>query len=127
MANRQEPGPVTALKDEGERGAISDAAVRLAHTTMRRGSPTATTTFGDDSVTVLIQGIDGQAQGSLFGPSAHEVVRLRGEIHRGMREDLVDKIERQLGRRVLAFVDESSPDRDTISYMYLLVGSPSVS
>jgi uncharacterized protein YbcI len=118
---------VTALRDEGERGAISDAAVELAQTAMRRGSPTATTTFGDASVTVLIQGIDGQAQGILFGRSADEVVRLRGEIHRVMREDLVDKIERQLGRRVLAFLDESSPDRDTISYMYLLVESPSVS
>jgi len=107
--------------------AISYCAKRLAHIAMRRGSPTAATTFGDAWVTVVLQGIDGQTQDTLFGPSAEEVVRFRGEINRVMREDLVPKIEGRLGRRVLAFIDQSSTDRNTVAYMYLLApaGSPS--
>jgi uncharacterized protein YbcI len=109
-------------------GAISDAAARLAHIAMPRGSPTATTTFGDDSVTVVLRGIEEPAQDSLFALSAEDVVRLRGELHRVMREELVGKIEQHLSRRVLAFVDQSSTDRDTVAYMYMLapVGSPSM-
>src|SRR5215204_1940872 len=46
-----------------------------------------------------------------------QLVRVRGEIHRAMREELVAKIERQLDRTVLAFIDQSSTDRDTVGYM----------
>jgi hypothetical protein len=108
-------------------GAITDAAKRLAHIAMRRGSPAATTTFGDGWVAVLVQGIDGHGQDTLFG-SREEVAHVRGAIHRVMREDLVAKIERQLDRRVLAFIDQSSTDRDTVAYMYMLApsGSPPV-
>jgi uncharacterized protein YbcI len=112
------------LDEEREAGvvarAISDAAARLAHVAMPRVSPSATTTFGDESVTVVVQGIDEPAQDTLFTPSAEDVVRLRGELHRAMREDLVDKIERHLSRRVLAFVDQSNADRGTVAYMYML-------
>lgn len=101
-------------------GAISDAATRLAHIAMPRGLATATTTFGDDSVTVVVRGIDEPTQDTLFAPSADDVARLRGELHRVMREDLVGKIERHLGRRVLAFIDQSGTDRNTVAYMYML-------
>jgi len=92
---------------------------------MGRGSPEATTTFGNDWVTVVVLGIDGEVQDALFAPSREQLVRVRGEIHRAMREELVAKIERQLDRRVLAFIDQSSTDRDTVGYMYLLVPAPS--
>ena len=87
---------------------------------MPRVSPTATTTFGDDAVTVVVRGIDEPVRDTLFAPSAEDVVRLRGELHRIMREDLVGKIERQLSRRVLAFIDQSGTDGDTLAYMYML-------
>ena len=101
-------------------GAISDAAMRLAHIALRRGSPSAATTFGDDSVTVFIRGTDEPAHETVFAPSDDEIARRRGELHRVMREDLVEKIERLLGRRVLAFIDQTSTDRSTVAYMYLL-------
>ena len=109
-------------------GAISDAATRLAHIAMPRTSPVATTTFGDDSVTVVVRGVSDTTQDTLFALSAEDVVRLRGELHRVMREDLVDKIERHLSRRVLAFIDQSGTDRNTVAYMYMLapVGPPSM-
>lgn len=108
--------------------AISDAATRLARTAMPRGSPTATTTFGDDSVNVVVRGIDGATQDTLFAPSAEEVARLRGELHRVMRGDLVDKIERRLCRRVSACIDQSGTEHDGVAYMYTLApaGSRSV-
>jgi Na+-translocating membrane potential-generating system (MpsC) len=101
-------------------GAISDAATRLAHIAMPRVSPRATTTCGADSVTVVLRGIGDPAQDTLFAPSSEDVVRLRSELHRIMREDLVGKIERHLSRRVLAFVDQSGTERDTVAYMYML-------
>jgi hypothetical protein len=108
-------------------GAISNAAARLTHIAAPRVSPTATATFGDGSVTVVIQGLENPAQDTLFVPAAEDVVRLRGELHRIMREDLVGKIERQLSRRVLAFIDQSGTDGDTLAYMYMLgpAGPPS--
>jgi hypothetical protein len=126
---KDEEGNLEEAREAGVvAGAISDAATRLAHIAMPRGAPKATTTFGDESVTVVVRGINEPAQDTLFALSAEDVVRLRGELHRVMRADLVDKIERHLSRRVLAFIDQSSTDRDTVAYVYMLapVGSPSM-
>ena len=44
-----------------------------------------------------------------------------------MRDDIARTVEKQLGRRVLAFIDESSPDRDLVLYVYMLAPAGSAS
>jgi hypothetical protein len=49
-----------------------------------------------------------------------EVLRVRGELHSAMRDQLAQLVEEQTGQRVLAYMDESSTDRDLVLYVYML-------
>ena len=125
MALRSTVGMGEDGRSNGVAGAISEAVVRLVQDATGGGPAQVQTTFGDDSVTV--RGITGQVEGTLFDPRAQVVLRVRGEVHKAMRADIARTVEKQLGRRVLAFIDESSPDRDLVLYVYMLAPAGSAS
>jgi uncharacterized protein YbcI len=92
---------------------ISTAAVQLLREYTGRGPTKAKTTINEELVTVLLADTLTKGERKLVenGHSAR-VMELRHDYQLVMREDLIGIIERQLDRKVIAFMSQNHIDPD---------------
>jgi uncharacterized protein YbcI len=113
------------MDDQGERqgpgGMISTSAVQLLHESTGRGPTKAKTMIGDNVVTVLLADTLTTGERHLVdkGRAAH-VLALRHEFQIVMRDDLVRIVERQLDRKVIAFMSQNHIDPDLAVEVFVL-------
>ena len=94
-------------------GMISTAAVQLLREYTGRGPTKAKTAINDDIVTLLLADTLTKAERKLAeNGHAERVLQLRHDFQGVMRDELVAIVERQLGRKVIAFMSQNhiAPD-----------------
>lgn len=106
---------------EGPRAMISTAAVQLLHEYTGRGPTKAKTLINDDVVTVLLTDTLTKGERKLVDSGrADRVLQLRHDYQLAMREDLIAVVERQLDRKVLAFMSQNHIDPDLAVEVFVL-------
>jgi uncharacterized protein YbcI len=99
--------------DGGPSAMISTAAVHLLHEYTGRGPTRAKTVIKDDLVTVLLGDTLTKGERTLVDTGHSErVMELRHQFQLIMRDELVAVVERQLGRKVMAFMSQNHVDPD---------------
>jgi uncharacterized protein YbcI len=92
---------------------ISTAAVHVVHEYTGRGPTKAKTLIGEDMVTLLLADTLTNGERTLVERGkSDQVLQLRHEFQIAMRDDLVAIVERQLGRKVKAFMSQNHVDPD---------------
>lgn len=100
---------------------ISTAAVQLLHEYTGRGPTKAKTLINDDVVTVLLTDTLTKGERKLVDSGrADRVLQLRHDYQLAMREDLIAVVERQLDRKVLAFMSQNHIDPDLAVEVFVL-------
>ena len=112
------------MQEQGERSPsamISTSAVQLLHEYTGRGPTKAKTTISDDLVTIVLA--DTLTKGEIklveLG-KADRVLDLRHDYQVGMREDFVAIVERQLERKVIAFMSQNHIEPDLAVEVFVL-------
>jgi uncharacterized protein YbcI len=106
---------------QGPGGMISTAAVRLMHDCTGRGPTKAKTMINDNVVTILLADTLTSGERHLVEKGwADRVLTLRHDYQLMMREDLVAIIERQLDRKVVAFMSQNHIDPDLAVEVFVL-------
>jgi uncharacterized protein YbcI len=100
---------------------ISTAAVQLMREYTGRGPTKAKTLINEDVVTVLLADTLTRGERKLV-ESGHSdrVTELRHDYQLLMREDLVEIVERQLERKVIAFMSQNHIDPDLAVEVFVL-------
>ena len=103
-----------ASPDANARSAmISTATVRLLHEYTGRGPTKAKTLINDDVVTVLLADTLTKGERKLVDNGrADRVLQLRHDYQLTMRDDLIAIVERQLERKVIAFMSQNHINPD---------------
>jgi uncharacterized protein YbcI len=100
-------------EDYGPGPMISTAAVQVLHDFTGRGPTKAKTLIKDDVVTVLLADTLTKGERKLVDNGrSKRVLQLRHDYQRVMRDDLVAVVERQLDRKVIAFMSQNHIDPD---------------
>jgi len=100
---------------------ISTAAVQLLHEYTGRGPTKAKTLINDDVVTVLLTDTLTKGERKLADSGrADRVLQLRHDYQLAMREDLIALVERQLDRKVVAFMSQNHIDPDLAVEVFVL-------
>jgi uncharacterized protein YbcI len=100
---------------------ISTAAVRLLHEYTGRGPTKAKTMINDNVVTLLLADTLTKGERKLVERGrSDQVLGLRHEYQVVMRDDLVHIVERQLERKVVAFMSENHIDPDLAVEVFVL-------
>ena len=100
---------------------ISTAAVQLFHEYTGRGPTKAKTLINEDLVTIVLADTLTTAEQKLVDNGlADRVLQLRHDYQLTMRDDLVAIVERQLGRRVIAFMSQNHIDPDLAVEVFVL-------
>jgi uncharacterized protein YbcI len=100
---------------------ISTATVQLIHEYTGRGPTKAKTLINEDLVTIVLADTLTTAEQKLVENGlADRVLQLRHDYQVTMREDLVAIVERQLGRRVIAFMSQNHIDPDLAVEVFVL-------
>jgi uncharacterized protein YbcI len=100
---------------------ISTAAVQLLHEYTGRGPTKAKTLINDDVVTVLLTDTLTKGERKLADSGrADRVLQLRHDYQLAMREDLIALVERQLDRKVAAFMSQNHIDPDLAVEVFVL-------
>ena len=100
---------------------ISTAAVQLLHEYTGRGPTKAKTLISEDLVTIVLADTLTTAEQKLVDNGlADRVLQLRHDYQVTMREDFVAIVERQLGRRVIAFMSQNHIDPDLAVEVFVL-------
>jgi uncharacterized protein YbcI len=100
---------------------ISTAAVRVLREYTGRGPTKAKTLINDDVVTVLLADTLTKAERKLVDEGMSErVLQLRLDFQRVMRDDLVQIVEGQLHRKVIAFMSQNHIDPDLAVEIFVL-------
>jgi uncharacterized protein YbcI len=116
-------GKVFQLPDpqEGPKAMISTAAVRLLHEYTGRGPTKAKTLINDDVVTVLLADTLTKGERKLVDSGRSDrVLQLRHDYQLTMRDDLIALVERQLDRKVIAFMSQNHIDPDLAVEVFVL-------
>jgi uncharacterized protein YbcI len=104
---------------------ISRAAVQLLRDYTGRGPTRAKTTINHDSVMIVLADTLTRGERKLVdtgkGP---RVLELRHDFQMVMREDLIDLVERQLDRKVIAFMSDNHIDPDIAVEIFVLEPVP---
>jgi uncharacterized protein YbcI len=114
---------VFQLQDQrdGPRAMISTAAVQLLREYTGRGPTKAKTLINDDVVTVLLLDTLTTGERKLVDSGrADRVLQLRHDYQLTMREDLIAIVERQLDRKVIAFMSQNHIDPDLAVEVFVL-------
>jgi uncharacterized protein YbcI len=100
---------------------ISTAAVGLLRDYTGRGPTKAKTLISEDVVTILLADTLTRGERKLV-ESGHfdRVIGLRHDYQLLMREDLVGVVERQLERKVIAFMSQNHIDPDLAVEVFVL-------
>jgi len=100
---------------------ISVSAVQLLHEYTGRGPTKAKTEINDDQVTILLANTLTKGESKLVeNGKADRVLQLRHEYQLTMRDDLVAIVERQLDRKVIAFMSQNHIDPDLAVEVFVL-------
>ena len=100
---------------------ISTSAVQLLHECTGRGPTKAKTMIADDVVTVLLADTLTAGERHLVNNGrADRVLELRHEYQLVMRNDLVGIVERQLDRKVVAFMSQNHINPDLAVEVFVL-------
>jgi uncharacterized protein YbcI len=106
----QGPGPM-----------ISTAAVQLLHEYTGRGPTKAKTLISEDVVTVLLADTLTKGERTLVDNGRSDrVIQLRHDYQVAMRDDFVAIVERQLERKVIAFMSQNHIDPDLAVEVFVL-------
>lgn len=105
----------------GPSAMISTSTVRLLHDYTGRGPTKAKTLINEDVVTVLLADTLSKGERKLVENGHSErVLQLRHDYQLTMRDDLVAIVERQLDRRVIAFMSQNHIDPDFAVEVFVL-------
>jgi uncharacterized protein YbcI len=100
---------------------ISTSAVQLLHDCTGRGPTKAKTMITDDVVTILLADTLTPGERHLVDNGrADRVLELRHDFQVVMRDDLVEIVERQLDRKVIAFMSQNHIDPDLAVEVFVL-------
>ena len=112
------------MQDQRERNPaamISTSAVQLLHEYTGRGPTEAKTEINEDRVTILLANTLTKGESKLVeNGKADRVLQLRHEYQLTMRDDLVAIVERQLDRKVIAFMSQNHIDPDLAVEVFVL-------
>jgi uncharacterized protein YbcI len=115
------------VQREGPGPMISTATVQIHHEYTGRGPTKAKTAIQDDLVTVVLADTLTTGERTLVEKGLSErVLQLRHDYQVAMRDDLIALVERQLDRKVLAFMSQNHIDPDLAVEVFVLepAGSP---
>jgi uncharacterized protein YbcI len=102
---------------------ISTSSVQLLHEFTGRGPTKAKTLINEDLVTVILADTLTKGEQKLVDEGLHDrVIQLRHDFQMVMREDLVDIVERNLDRKVVAFMSQNHIDPDLAVEVFVLDG-----
>jgi uncharacterized protein YbcI len=112
------------MTDQGETvpsAMISTAAVQLLHEYTGRGPTKAKTLISENLVTVVFADTLTKGERKLVESGHSErVIELRHDYQLVMRDDLVALVERQLERKVIAFMSQNHIDPDLAVEVFVL-------
>jgi uncharacterized protein YbcI len=119
---RMEGVPMTEQREgNGPSPMISTAAVRLLHEYTGRGPTKAKTLINGDVVAVLLADTLTKGERKLVENGRSErILQLRHDYQLVMRDDLVAIVERQLERKVIAFMSQNHIDPDLAVEVFVL-------
>ena len=101
--------------------AISNHVVGTMSAYTGRGPTKARTYISDDVVTVVLQDTLTKGERSLVSEDLDELVLTMRKAFQGtMRHDLIDGVERILGRKVIAFMSDNNIDPDVAVEVFVL-------
>lgn len=105
----------------GPSAMISTSTVQLLHEYTGRGPTKAKTLINEDVVTVLLADTLTKGERKLVDTGCSDrVLQLRHEYQLIMRDDLVGIVERQLHRKVIAFMSQNHIDPDLAVEVFVL-------
>jgi uncharacterized protein YbcI len=100
---------------------ISTSAVQLLHDYTGRGPTKAKTVINEDMVTIVLADTLTKGEQRLVDEGLDaRVIQLRHDYQMIMREDLVGIVERQLDRKVIAFMSQNHIDPDLAVEVFVL-------
>jgi uncharacterized protein YbcI len=100
---------------------ISTGAVQLLHEYTGRGPTKAKTVINDDLVTVVLADTLTKGEAKLaHNGHGDRVMQLRHDYQLVMRDELVGLVERQLDRKVIAFMSQNHIDPDLAIELFVL-------
>jgi uncharacterized protein YbcI len=100
---------------------ISSSTTRLMHERTGRGPTKAKTLINDDVVTVVLADTLTTGERTLVeNGRSDRVLQLRHDYQETMRDDLIAIIERQLERKVIAFMSQDHIDPDLAVEFFVL-------
>ncbi len=100
---------------------ISTSTVQVLHEYTGRGPTKAKTVIKDDLVTVLLADTLTTGERKLVETgNSDRVIGLRHDFQMAMRDDLVAIVERQLERKVVAFMSQNHIDPDLAVEVFVL-------
>jgi uncharacterized protein YbcI len=100
---------------------ISTSAVQLLHEYTGRGPTKAKTLINDNVVTILLADTLTKGESKLVqNGHSDRVLELRHDYQLVMRDDLVDLVERQVDRKVIAFMSQNHIDPDLAVEVFVL-------
>jgi uncharacterized protein YbcI len=100
---------------------IATSAVQVLHTHTGRGPTKAKTTIGETIVTILLADTLTTGERTLVEHGhADHVLQGRYDYQLAMRDDLVEIIERELDRKVIAFMSQNHIDPDLAVEVFVL-------
>jgi uncharacterized protein YbcI len=104
---------------------ISTSAVQLLHEFTGRGPTKAKTLINEDLVTVVLADTLTKGEQKLVDNGRPDrVIELRHDFQMVMREDLIGIVERQLERKVIAFMSQNHIDPDLAIELFVLEPVP---
>ena len=100
---------------------ISTSAVQLLHQYTGRGPTKAKTIIDQDVVTILLADTLTSGERRLVdGGRSDRVLQVRHDYQTLMRDDLIAVVERQLDRKVIAFMSQNHIDPDLAVEIFVL-------
>jgi uncharacterized protein YbcI len=100
---------------------IATSAVQVLHEYTGRGPTKAKTTLSETIVTILLADTLTTGERTLVQHGhADRVLQVRYDYQLAMREDLIEIVERELDRRVLAFMSQNHIDPDLAIEVFVL-------
>jgi uncharacterized protein YbcI len=108
-------------ESQGPSAKIATCMVQLLHKHIGRGPTKAKTTINENIVTVLLADTLTTGERTLVeNGRADRVIQLRHDYQLVMRDELVEIVERELDRKVIAFMSQNHVDPDLAVEVFVL-------
>jgi uncharacterized protein YbcI len=115
-------------ESQGPSAKIATSVVQVIHECTGRGPTKAKTTINENMVTVLLADTLTNGERRLVESGrANRVIQLRHDYQLVMRDDLVGIVERELDRKVIAFMSQNHIDPDLAIEVFVLKPADAVS